>query len=349
MNFLKNNNPFQKAKGVINKLNPFKNLFKSDETNLNETQIKKLQSATGEMQSCLNNYKGTVEKTSGEMIGNTKDAVLGGINNMQGNLDQITSGIKEGVLSSKDQIVSDLKAAGEDLKTKTNEMQGIVENKSANALGAAVNTVNKAADKVSDTIEKIPPPDFEGAAETLGLVDESDKTSEIVQIGGSRTKSKGRTRRKTKSKTKSRSKSRSRKRSKTPMKSRPHFKYLYHTANDNKLMNENGTIHKTVRYDPLDGTNSIDYLGHMYTEHVSFPCCTKCKSKMTLCKKITGCGKESKYTCKSCNYEGNPSTKSFKCAPPNKKGGKKRRTRKRRTRKRRKSKKKQTRRRTKRR
>ena len=39
MNFFKNNNPFQKAKGVFNKLNPFKNLFKSDDTNLNEAQI----------------------------------------------------------------------------------------------------------------------------------------------------------------------------------------------------------------------------------------------------------------------------------------------------------------------
>lgn len=327
MNFFKNNNPFQKAKGVFNKLNPFKNLFKSDDTNLNEAQIKKLESATGEMQTCLNNYRGTVEKTSGEMIGNTKDAVLGGINNMQSNLDQITSGIKNGVLSSRDQIISDLKVAGDDLTTKTNEMRGVVENKSAKALGDAVNTVNKAADKVSQTIEKIPPPNFEGAAETLGLVDESDKKSEIVQLGGSKSKSK-RSIRRTKSKGRTRGKSKSRKRSKTSMKSRPHFKYLYHTKNDNKLMNENGIIYKTVRHEAPEGTNSIDYLGHMYSEHVSFPCCTKCKSKMTLCKKLTGCGGEGKYTCKSCNYEGNPSTKSFNCEPPSKKGGKKRRTRK---------------------
>lgn len=170
-------NPLEKAKGMFNKYNPFKNMFETDETKLNAAEMKKIEQATKEMQKCLTNYKNTVQKTSGEMIENTKNSILDGIENMQNTLDKTTNDIKEGVINKKDELVDDFKTSTENLKEKTAEISEIVEKSTAKALGTSIDAVDKASDKVGDVIGKIPSPNFESSAKTLGLLDDTEKKS----------------------------------------------------------------------------------------------------------------------------------------------------------------------------
>lgn len=170
-------NPLEKAKGMFNKYNPFKNMFETDETKLNAAEMKKIEQATKEMQKCLTNYKNTVQKTSGEMIENTKNSILDGIENMQNTLDKTTNDIKEGVINKKDELVDDFKTSTENLKVKTAEISEIVEKSTAKALGTSIDAVDKASDKVGDVIGKIPSPNFESSAKTLGLLDDTEKKS----------------------------------------------------------------------------------------------------------------------------------------------------------------------------
>ncbi len=170
-------NPLEKAKGMFNKYNPFKNMFGTDETKLNAAEIKKMEQATKEMQKCLTNYKDAVQKTSGEMIENTKNSILDGIENMQNTLDRTTTDIKEGVINKKDELADNFKTSTENLKEKTAKISEIVENRAAKALGTSIDAVDKASDKVGKVIGKIPSPNFESSAKTLGLLDDTEKKS----------------------------------------------------------------------------------------------------------------------------------------------------------------------------